>query len=188
MLIKVSVKHPQALVCPISVAVNTNDPQQKAVAKEILSKVRIQDSRLVDEAQIISKELMRVAITPHELWHDGLEKPAQLYKEKDIEGMIAKLQELHSAMDDAPSSGGDLNVDGFSEKVGRVGRTTLRDISFRHSYGKEISEARYWLNQFARTYNLFHLHQVGMRGYHKILSDFSFYIQICSQHTYTRYI
>ena len=49
----------------------------------------------------VSRELMRVAITPHELWHDGLESAAQLYLEsKDLVGMTAVLSELHEAMND----------------------------------------------------------------------------------------
>ena len=42
---------------------------------------------------------MRVAMTPHEIWHDGLEKAAQQYMEfKDLSGMQKTLFSLHEAM------------------------------------------------------------------------------------------
>ena len=90
-LLKVSSTYPQALVCPISgnilinlgnylfpwldllscwpfnlleVAVNTNDKEQKRIAKIILEDMRMKDTKLVGDARILSSELMRIAITP----------------------------------------------------------------------------------------------------------------------------
>ena len=48
----------------MTVAVNTNDKEQKRIAKLILEDMRIKDTKLVDDAQILSSELMRIAITP----------------------------------------------------------------------------------------------------------------------------
>jgi hypothetical protein len=31
---------------------------------------------------------------------------------------------------------------GFSEVLGQVGHTTLRDVSFRHSYGRPLAEVK----------------------------------------------
>ena len=91
LLTRVAKAHPQALVCPISVALNTNDYQQKSVASEVLYEMRKLCSQLVQEATMVSRELMRVAITPHELWYDGLENAAQLYLEnKDLSGKVFK--------------------------------------------------------------------------------------------------
>ena len=46
------------------VAVNTNDKEQKRIAKLILENMRLKDTKLVGDAQILSSELMRIAITP----------------------------------------------------------------------------------------------------------------------------
>ena len=91
-----------------------------------------------------------------------------MYKEKDVDSMIHKLLELHASMDEASSI--DLlrqKDDGFSEKVGRIGLSTLRDISFRHSYGRDLAEARQWINAFHNTKNLLFVHQ-AWDLYHKI--------------------
>lgn len=98
LLIKVATNHPQALVCPIYVALNTNDEQQKLVALEVLSEMRKKRNLLVDEATVVSRELMKVAITPHEMWYDGIEKACTSYLEGNIQSMLTVLTSLHDAM------------------------------------------------------------------------------------------
>eukprot|EP01038_Epipyxis_sp_PR26KG_P011143 gene11143-14952_t len=217
LLKQVAAIHPQALVCPISVALNTHDQQQKMVAAEILNEMRMKWNVLVEEATLVSRELMRVAITPHELWYDGLEQAAQLYMEnKDLSAMMIVLNDLHEAMNDIPnvntipsvknntsnnnsnnnnnndkippthrhffsssshnSANGNGNgnnnpindnhvtvdlkkIEGFSEGIGKIGHTTLRDISFRHNYSKLLSEAYDWLELFKKSNNIRDLHQ-----------------------------
>lgn len=168
LLIKLAAIHPQALVCPISVALNTEDKQQKIVATEVLSEIRKRRSQLVDEATMVSRELMTVALTPHEFWNDGLEKAASQYIEfKDIDAMIRILVDLHEAMND----GLDRNTssksfdskgnkeEGFSDGIGKIGRTSLRDISFRNSYERQLQEAQDWLNLFIKSGRTTDLHQ-----------------------------
>jgi FKBP12-rapamycin complex-associated protein len=134
LLIKLATAHPQALVGPISVAFNTNDSQQQKVAGDVLHEMRKSRSQLVEEATMVSRELMRVAITPHELWYDGLEQAAQLYIDnKDISSMLLVLTELHEAMNDNSSSSSSSIVEnkpmeGFAEGIGKIGHITLRDI------------------------------------------------------------
>lgn len=53
MLTRVSAAHPQALVCPISVALNTHDTQQKLVATDVLHEMRKSKSQLVEEATMV---------------------------------------------------------------------------------------------------------------------------------------
>jgi FKBP12-rapamycin complex-associated protein len=105
---------------------------------------------------------MRVAITPHELWYDGLEQAAQKYTDaKDISSMMKLLTDLHDAMNDNvihPTKTA-IVAEGFSESIGKIGRTTLRDISFRHSYCKSLSNAQLWLEQFRITGRTTDLHQ-----------------------------
>lgn len=165
LLIKLAATHPQALVCPISVAFNTNNSQQKKMARDVLLEMRKIQSQLVSEATMVSRELMRVAMTPHEVWHDGLEAAAQQYLElKDVNAMLETLMGLHESMNDATttsaqSGNADTDFEGFSESVGKVSHTTLRDISFRQSYGRQLGEAQLWLYAFKQSRDLAHLHQ-----------------------------
>ena len=156
-LIKLARFHPQALVCPISVSLNTNDNQQKKLASEVINEMRKKRSNLVDEATTVSNELMRVAMTPHEIWHDGLEKAASYYLEsKDIASMLHTLLELHDSMNDSTK---DKKNDGFSSEMQKVGTSSLRDISFRHSYELQLQEAQKWLELFKSNGRTMDLHQ-----------------------------
>ena len=49
------------------------------MAADVVNEMRKRRSQLVEEATMVSRELMRVAMTPHELWFDGLEKAASQY-------------------------------------------------------------------------------------------------------------
>ena len=54
------------------------------------------------------------------------------------------------------------NVDqqqGFSENTGNVGISTLRDVSFRQSYGRQLNDALSWLLTFSSTNDIADLHQ-----------------------------
>lgn len=53
-----------------------------------------------EQALIVSRELIRVAILWHELWHEGLEEASRLYfTEKNPDGMIAALEPLHDLLE-----------------------------------------------------------------------------------------
>ena len=83
-----------------------------------------------------------------------------MYKERDVRSMVLKLLELHSSMDEVSTIDRlRQKYDGFSEKAGRIGLSTLRDISFRHSYGRDLSEARQWISAFCNTKKLLFIHQ-----------------------------
>lgn len=171
LLMKVSAAHPQALVCPISVAMNTTDEQRKYLASDIIHAVRKSNSRLVDDAAMVSKELMRVAITAHEFWHQGLERAAHLYiVEKDTNGMLQVLSQLHG-LNGSKDSSAVVAVDSGNMPSSPVFSAqdiandahagyTLRDLSFQNNFGVDLAKAKDWLFKFkAQRKNLFLLHQ-----------------------------
>lgn len=60
----------------------------------------------------MSKELIRMAILWHEMWHEALEEASRLYfGEHNVEGMLQALEPLHAMMD-------------------KQGPETLKEISF----------------------------------------------------------
>ncbi|RHY23350.1 hypothetical protein DYB25_009643 [Aphanomyces astaci] len=84
---------------------------------------------LVEEALLVSRELIRVAILWHEMWHEGLEEASRLYfGEHDVEGMMAVLQPLHVMMDKGPE--------------------TLREVSFNQAFGRDLKEAYEWIQRY----------------------------------------
>ena len=66
LLIDIGKLHPQALVYPLTVATKSSFVTRKAAANYILKTMSSHSQRLVNEAAIISEELIKVAM----LWHD----------------------------------------------------------------------------------------------------------------------
>lgn len=64
--------HPQALIYPLTVASKSSSPFRLAAANKILKNMCDHSHVLVQQAMMVSEELIRVAILWHELWHEGL--------------------------------------------------------------------------------------------------------------------
>jgi len=66
-----------------------------------MARMQEHSPKIVEQARIVSQELIRVAILWHELWHEGLEEASRLYfTEQNPEGMIAVLEPLHQMIED----------------------------------------------------------------------------------------
>ena len=92
--------HPQALVYPLTVASKYPSPPRRRAALSILDKMRDHSASLVEQALLVSQELIRVAILWHELWHEGLEEASRLfYGDHNIDAMFATLEPLHDMLE-----------------------------------------------------------------------------------------
>ncbi|KAK3942599.1 phosphatidylinositol 3-kinase tor2 [Diplogelasinospora grovesii] len=133
--------HPQALVYPLTVAMKSwHNTRRSRSAAQIMDSMRQHSSRLVEQADIVSHELIRVAVLWHELWHEGLEEASRLYfGDHNIEGMFAALEPLHDQLERGPE--------------------TLREISFAQTFGRDLSEAREWCRQYQDTQDVNDLNQ-----------------------------
>ena len=95
----------QALIYPLTVASKSNVPARQTAANKILHSMREHSDKLVQQAIMISDELIRVAILWHELWHEGLEEASRLYfGENNVKGMFATLEPLHAMMERGPQT------------------------------------------------------------------------------------
>ncbi len=63
--------HPQALIYPLTVASKSSSTARLAAANKILKNMCEHSHVLVQQAIMVSEELIRVAILWHELWHEG---------------------------------------------------------------------------------------------------------------------
>ena len=79
LLANVGKAHPQALVYPLTVVMKSNVARRSQAASSIMEKLREHSPTLVEHANIVSHELIRVAVLWHELWHEGLEDASRLY-------------------------------------------------------------------------------------------------------------
>ena len=79
LLANVGKAHPQALVYPLTVVMKSNVTRRSQAASMIMEKLREHSPNLVEHANLVSHELIRVAVLWHELWHEGLEEASRLY-------------------------------------------------------------------------------------------------------------
>lgn len=99
-LIDVGRAHPQALVYPLTVASKYPSAPRRKAALVIMDKMRDHSANLVEQALLVSQELIRVAILWHELWHEGLEEASRLfYGDHNVQAMFATLAPLHDMLD-----------------------------------------------------------------------------------------
>lgn len=123
LLSDVGAAHPQALVYPLTVAAKSPSIPRRNAAMGIMDNVREHSPVLVEQALLVSHELIRVAILWHELWHEGLEEASRLYfTEHNIDAMFATLEPLHDALEKGPE--------------------TLRETSFAQTHGRDLADAR----------------------------------------------
>ncbi|CBX91149.1 hypothetical protein LEMA_P061830.1 [Plenodomus lingam JN3] len=140
LLIEVGKAHPQALVFPLTVSMKSDVTRRSRSAKELMEAMREHSPKLVEQADLVSHELIRIAVLWHEQWHEGLEEASRLYfGDHNIDGMFATLAPLHAMLDKGPE--------------------TLREISFIQSFGRELQEARDWCNTFRTSQEIGDLNQ-----------------------------
>lgn len=126
LLVRIGRGHPQALMYPLLVACKSISSLRKTAAEQVVEEVRQHSQHsalLVEQAQLVSKELIRVAILWHEAWHEALEEASRLYfGEHNVEGMLHVLDPLHRM----------LEIEG---------PTTIQELHFVQNYGRELQEA-----------------------------------------------
>ncbi|KAL8826647.1 MAG: hypothetical protein Q9170_007322 [Blastenia crenularia] len=140
LLAEVGKAHPQALVYPLTVAMKSTVTRRSHSAGQIMESMKAHSPDLVDHADLVSHELIRVAVLWHELWHEGLEEASRLYfGDNDVEGMMSTLEPLHDMVD--------------------KGTDTLREISFVQAFGRDLHEARQWSITYRNTQEIGDLNQ-----------------------------
>lgn len=134
LLMEVGKYHPQALVYSLTVASKSQSHSRRKAALSVLDKMRIHSSSLVEQALLVSQELIRVAILWHEMWYEGLEEASRLYfGDHNVDGMFATLEPLHKMLEKGPE--------------------TIRETNFNQSFGRDLQEALDWCKKYKRTLN-----------------------------------
>ena len=122
LLNRVAKAHPQGLIYPLTVASKSLSEPRQSAALRVLQEMRLQCDQLVEQASLVSVELIRTSILWHEMWHSALEEASRLYfGAQDIDGMLATMQPLHAMLSCGPE--------------------TMREVSFQQAFGQELQDA-----------------------------------------------
>ncbi|CAB9503979.1 protein kinase mTOR [Seminavis robusta] len=126
LLVRLGERHPQALMYPLSVLLKSPVAERKNTADSLLKSL---PRALVEEALIVSNELIRVAILWLETWHEGLEDASRLYfGEGNVSGMLDLLLPLHEQLERGPE--------------------TKREIDFMKAFGSDLSQAHSHIKEY----------------------------------------
>ena len=122
LLNRVAKAHPQGLVYPLTVASKSMSEPRQSAALRVLQEMRRQCDQLVEQASLVSEELIRTSILWHEMWHAALEEASRMYfGAHDVEGMLATLAPLHARLQKGPE--------------------TMREASFQQAFGQDLERA-----------------------------------------------
>lgn len=109
----------QALVYPLTVASKSATLARRTAANKILKSMTEHSPVLVQQAVLVSDELIRVAILWHELWHEGLEEASRLYfGDRNVKAMLDTLEPLHAMLERGPQT---LKETSFNQVVACLG-------------------------------------------------------------------
>ncbi|KAH9164927.1 hypothetical protein AeNC1_018607, partial [Aphanomyces euteiches] len=112
--------------------------KRKVAAEGILAAVKKHSPQLVQEAELVSRELIRVAILWNELWHGALEEASRLYfAVHDTQAMLNELAPLHAKLD----------------SIGMEEVPTLREVAFYQSFARDLQQAKAWTDRYQLTLN-----------------------------------
>jgi FKBP12-rapamycin complex-associated protein len=131
LLTRLGEKHPQALMYPLSVLLKSPVAERKSSAESLMTTLKEHSSALVEEALMVSSELIRVAILWLETWHEGLEDASRLYfVEGNVSGMLDILLPLHETVE--------------------AGAVTLLENDFLKNFGEDLAMAHRHIKEYIR--------------------------------------
>jgi FKBP12-rapamycin complex-associated protein len=129
LLTRLGQKHPQALMYPLSVLLKSPVVERKSAAESLMNSLKKHSSELVEEALMVSSELIRVAILWLETWHEGLEDASRLYfGEGNVSGMLDLLLPLHEKLE--------------------KGAETNREHDFLNCFGQDLAQAHLHIKEY----------------------------------------
>ncbi|KAG7341979.1 phosphatidylinositol 3- and 4-kinase [Nitzschia inconspicua] len=134
LLVRLGEKHAQALMYPLSVLLKSPVVERKSAAESLMNSLRSHSSALVEEALMVSSELIRVAILWLETWQEGLDEAPRLYfGEGNVSGMLDLLIPLHENLEKGPE--------------------TRREADFVKAFGPDLAQANIHLKDYVRLIN-----------------------------------
>ncbi|KAF8372439.1 let-363, partial [Pristionchus pacificus] len=131
-VIEVAKKYPHSMVYALTAASKSSNETRGKNATCMLGHLREVHPKIVDEAKMVSHELIKCAILWHEQCHECLDEASRLYfQDRNIRGMFEALNPINKILDATP--------------------ITLKEQSFYEEYAKDLTTARDYCRAFERT-------------------------------------
>lgn len=125
LLLRIGTEYPHLAVYPLTVAksnVGSHQQKRSKAAFEILDQLKQHHGEIVEQAEFVSHELVRVAVLWSESWYESLEEASKMYFiNHSIEEMLDTLLPLHEELE--------------------RGAETIFEQNFINEFGAELIEA-----------------------------------------------
>ncbi|KAJ2369960.1 phosphatidylinositol kinase- protein kinase tor1 [Coemansia sp. RSA 2607] len=120
--------HPNAIMFSLYVAARSDHPDRIKLSKEVLASLHELTPELVEETEVVSRELIRVTLLFPEMWHDALDYTSKLYYNFDnADEMLRILPPLYDRLRNPE---------------------TLREIHFAQLFGNMLMTAEQYLRKY----------------------------------------
>ncbi|KAI8877804.1 FAT-domain-containing protein [Backusella circina FSU 941] len=157
LLTDIGQEHPQALVYPLMVSSKSMNIPRKRATYYIIDRMRVHSAVLVEQALMVSQELVRVSILWYEMWYKAIEEASYFYfGDHNIESMMETLEPLHRLLERGPE--------------------TRREVSFIEAYGRDLQRAYARYRRYRETQNENHLEK-AWAIYYQVYSNIKNYLQ-----------
>ncbi|CCW59851.1 unnamed protein product [Phytomonas sp. EM1] len=158
LLVRVGTSYPHALIYPLTVAEKSPEAIRRRMAEEVLAGIRVTNNQLVDEASLISNEMVRIAILWTEKWHAAIQQAA--YNPDDAVGIMKLLAPLYDELGHAVTP----NERNFEKTFGQLlmrAKAELQERAFDRAWvflkqaythlSKILCERRLYMNDISPT-------------------------------------
>ncbi|KAJ2698563.1 phosphatidylinositol kinase- protein kinase tor1 [Coemansia sp. IMI 209128] len=96
LLVEVGKFHPHAILFSLYVAARSDHPKRSQAAKDVLAKLHDLSPEVVEETEVVSRELIRITLLFPEMWQEALDYASKAYfGQNDPEEMMRILRPLH---------------------------------------------------------------------------------------------
>ncbi|PFH33616.1 hypothetical protein BESB_078320 [Besnoitia besnoiti] len=134
LLSKAATEFPQELILPVAVASKSTTPHLSSSACVLLNIMARDHRELVQQALLVSQEVVRVSALWEERWLRCLEQASEAHHTRnDYQKAVDILEPMHQELSRGPQ--------------------TFRETLFLQKYGRELENARAYLERFRRSGN-----------------------------------
>ncbi|KAJ2511553.1 phosphatidylinositol kinase- protein kinase tor1, partial [Coemansia sp. RSA 1939] len=98
-LVKIGRAHPQSILFSLYVTARSDHQERNRAAKDVLAKLHSAYPELVEEAEVVSRELIQAASLMPEMWYYAISKANDEYLQyKDMPHAVSLLKPMHDRM------------------------------------------------------------------------------------------
>ncbi|KAJ2752764.1 phosphatidylinositol kinase- protein kinase tor1, partial [Coemansia nantahalensis] len=96
LLVEVGKAHPQAILFSLYVTARSDNAERSHAAKEVLAQLHDPHAELVEETEVVSRELIRITLLLPEMWQEALRTASShYYVLRDVMEMMHVLRQMH---------------------------------------------------------------------------------------------